>query len=262
MMFATGTSRGQRKNLAGKASKKAGIKVVKKAFTLPEVIVAFSILVMVVTSAVGLLTVVIRTNGDNVSSLVANGLAQESLEAVRMIRDSNNILGLDFDGSKGERVPWGERLFEKSTGGVQYFKLVSNMVPVATCLETVNLQNCLPFQLEKLKISDDTFGDELLANESIVYFQSEPFRYFQPAANDTFFQQDGGLEGVADTIRPTQYHRMIRVEALSSDDGGGVTPSDGSAAYDVIRVSSIVSWLDNNGLEKRLVLTTDLTDWQ
>ena len=250
------TMRGGRKN-SPKVGFIRGVIGSKKGFTLPEVIVSFSILAMVITSAVGLLTVVIRTNSDNVNSLVANGLAQEGIEAVRFMRDSNHILGLDFNGEKGtgDSRMWGAKMFDDMAGGVKYFKLVSNFEPMVDCT-TANLTDCLPVQFVGVDgVSDETL--DALANnvDARVYFQKTgddvvdgenaptvDFQYLQLESND--------IQG--EDLRPTQYSRVIRIEPLKSN----------TSVYDVLRVSSIVAWTDNNNLPKRLVLTTDLTDWQ
>lgn len=218
----------------------------KSAFTLPEVIVSFSILAMVITSAVGLLTVVIRTNSDNVNSLVANGLAQEGIEAVRFMRDSNRVLGLDFDGTKGNRLPvWGEKLFDKAMADVGYFTLVSEFEPETTC-NTENLSGCLPVALQTLNgVTDSNLAQLIESDLGRVYLskgEGADFKYYQLVTD----------ESVGENVRPTQYSRVIRIEPLKSK----------AADFDVLRVSSIVTWIDNNGQSKQLVLTTDLTDWK
>jgi type II secretory pathway pseudopilin PulG len=241
----------------------------KRAFTLPEVIISFSILVMVVTSAVGLLTVVIRTNSDNVNSLVANGLAQEGLEAVRFMRDSNALLGLDFDGTKGTVLSqslWGG-LTADPAGGPRYFMLPANFEAGSAVCQTANLVDCRPVWLEELSAIDDsiweTFDNSVLEQISAiaaVYLlennvqdggvgDSSNFRYFQLAEGEV----------VPEGSRQTQYSRLIRLEPLRSENVG---TESGEILGDVLRVSSIVTWADANGRPRRLVLTTDLTDWK
>ncbi len=240
-----------------------------RAFTLPEVIVSFSVLAMVVTSAAGLLTVVIRTNADNVNSLVANGLAQEGLESVRFMRDSNALLGLDFDGTKGtvkSQSIWGaEWAATNVLGPSSYYLLLSNFEPQVNC-GVNNLADCLPVSLKSVDITDDIWTEfnvislEQLANAGArVYLREQnneqnggqgsggngAFRYMQIGPNDS---------QPADA-RPTQYSRLIRLEPLQSTD-------EPDAVVDVLRVSSIVTWADANGRPRKVVLTSDLTDWK
>lgn len=225
-----------------------------RAFTLPEVIVSFSVLAMVVTSAVGLLTVVIRTNADNVNSLVANGLAQEGLEAVRFMRDSNALLGLDFDGTKGtvkSQSIWGaEWAATNVLGPSSYYLLLSNFEPQVNC-GVNNLADCLPVILKSVDITDDIWTEfnvislEQLANAGARVYLREQNNYMQIGPNDN---------QPADA-RPTQYSRLIRLEPLQSTD-------EPDAVVDVLRVSSIVTWADANGRPRKVVLTSDLTDWK
>lgn len=225
-----------------------------RAFTLPEVIVSFSVLAMVVTSAVGLLTVVIRTNADNVNSLVANGLAQEGLEAVRFMRDSNALLGLDFDGTKGtvkSQSIWGaEWAATNVLGPSSYYLLLSNFEPQVNC-GVNNLADCLPVSLKSVDITDDIWTEfnvislEQLANAGARVYLREQNNYMQIGPNDN---------QPADA-RPTQYSRLIRLEPLQSTD-------EPDAVVDVLRVSSIVTWADANGRPRKVVLTSDLTDWK
>lgn len=225
-----------------------------RAFTLPEVIVSFSVLAMVVTSAVGLLTVVIRTNADNVNSLVANGLAQEGLEAVRFMRDSNALLGLDFDGTKGtvkSQSIWGaEWAATNVLGPSSYYLLLSNFEPQVNC-GVNNLSDCLPVSLKSVDITDDIWTEfnvislEQLANAGARVYLREQNNYMQIGPNDS---------QPADA-RPTQYSRLIRLEPLQSID-------EPDAVVDVLRVSSIVTWADANGRPRKVVLTSDLTDWK
>ncbi len=218
----------------------------KWGFTLPEVIISFSVLAMVVTSAVSVLSLVMRTNADNVSSLVANGLAQEGIEAVRFIRDSDVILGLDFDGGRENNnviLAWGGRLFDSNATEPKYFSLINKEDVQPHCLPAL-LQGCLPIELKELSDTDLVSLSE--SEETQIYLEKAEkggaFRYFQ---------NDGVLD---DAVRTTAYHRVIRIEPLKVPE----TNPDINA----IRVSSIVFWQGINNMPKKLVLTTELTDWR
>jgi type II secretory pathway pseudopilin PulG len=228
----------------------------KKAFTLPEVIISFSVLAMVITSAVSILSVVMRTNSDNVSSLIANGLAQEGIESLRFIRDSNVYLGLGFDGAKKNSADpfayWGSKLFEKnSPNSVGYFKLVSSET-VSTSCQKADLWNCLPVSL--VQLSGDKPEDLTAAEASLVYLdRGESGTDNQPGSGFRYFQTDD-FGQIPDTAQPTTFHRIIRIEPLPPKN-----PLDG---VDTLRVNSIVTWEGINGLPRKVVLTTNLTNWR
>lgn len=233
------------------------------AFTLPEVIVAFSVLVLVIVSASNVLAVVMRTNADNVNSLVAYGLAQEGLENMRFIRDSNFVLGLDFDGTaKAASVGqiWGEKLFDK-TGGTSNFILINNDQVQRDCLKTA-LSTCLPVSLKNLGI--DSVDNLVKSSTTLVYrvgggdldgvSSDVPSVAVGVGAGKFSFIQNG--EGAPSGAVPTQFHRLIHVQPFQ------IKPEVGAPlSYDAIRVSSMVSWTAG-GIEKRVVLTSELTDWK
>ncbi|PIZ75282.1 hypothetical protein COY05_04060 [Candidatus Peregrinibacteria bacterium CG_4_10_14_0_2_um_filter_38_24] len=61
----------------------------KKGFTLTEVLVGISILTVAIVSATNLLVTIVQSNKNNVKTLQAYYYAQEGIEAVRNIRDTN-----------------------------------------------------------------------------------------------------------------------------------------------------------------------------
>jgi len=79
-----------------------------RAFTLIETIIAITLVTVVITAVTGLILSTLLANQRNLHSLQALYLAQENLEAVRFMRDSNwlqnyawnggaNLWGSDFD---------------------------------------------------------------------------------------------------------------------------------------------------------------------
>ncbi len=62
---------------------------IKKGFSIPEVIVAISLVVLIILTATDLLVSSMRANRNNVNRIIAYNLAQEALEGVRNIRDGN-----------------------------------------------------------------------------------------------------------------------------------------------------------------------------
>lgn len=206
----------------------------KRAFTLPEVIVSFSVLIMVITSAAGILASVIRSNGDNVNSLIAYGLAQEGVEAVRFVRDSNFTLGLDFDGvtKSISTAPFGAKLFDGATPKV--FKIILNEAVAPSCTKDV-LANCLPIKLAELS------GDF----ESLQAGEEGRVMIKKNETGEMEYLQADGLVSELDT---SIYKRLVRIEQI--DPGK-------------LRVSVWVGWTSlTSNLPKQVMITTDLTDWR
>lgn len=75
-------------------------------FTLTEVMIGIMILTVAIVSATNLLVGLISTNQNNVTSLKAYYLAQEGLEAVRNIRDTNWLHNQDWLGEESDAL-WG-----------------------------------------------------------------------------------------------------------------------------------------------------------
>lgn len=60
---------------------------IKKGFTLPEVLVAITMIVLIIVTATNLLVSSTRANRSNINQIVAFNLAQEALEGIRNVRD-------------------------------------------------------------------------------------------------------------------------------------------------------------------------------
>lgn len=78
----------------------------KGGFTLTEVMIGIMILTVAIVSATNLLVGLISTNQNNMTSLKAYYLAQEGLEAVRNIRDTNWLHNQDWLGKESDEL-WG-----------------------------------------------------------------------------------------------------------------------------------------------------------
>lgn len=79
-----------------------------KGFTLTEVMIGMMILTVAIVSASNLLTGIISSNQNNLTTLQAYYLSQEGLEIVRNIRDTNWLHNRDWLG-KGSVEIWGEK---------------------------------------------------------------------------------------------------------------------------------------------------------
>lgn len=224
-------------------------KSLKKGFTLPEVLVSISILIMVVYSATSLLISAIRINADSVNTIVAYGLAQEGIEAFRNIRDSNWLLGLDYkkggvisSGSKLIKL-WGEKLPVDKAGPVYYLLDYRNINEAPFYVKggyDIDETNS-PWKLTEIK-PGGLQGDEeslLSAGSTLLYKSAENGR-------DMIYTTEKSSNAVS-----TAFHRILKVELMDHKD---LT----SKKY---RVSCLVAWPENNAMRK-VVLTTELTDWK
>ncbi len=207
----------------------------QKGFTLPEVIVSIGILVTVIAAATSVVVSVMRSNADNVDRIVAYGLAQEGIEAMRYIRDTNWELGIGLDGwvsdDGNERKPWGEKIYDDDQDESKLFLLqrVKNPVP---CDD--NLGECFPLKLEEWK-EGDTTSNRIFKNDGNQYSQ-----------NDT-----------SNFIIETKFSRYIKVTPIKQDSNRG----DQGSEVNKLLIESVVEW-GNADSPKRVVLTTELTDWK
>ena len=78
-----------------------------KAFTLTEVMIGMMILTVAIVSASNLLTGIIDSNRNNLTTLQAYYLSQEGLEIVRNIRDTNWLHNRDWLGASSAAL-WGD----------------------------------------------------------------------------------------------------------------------------------------------------------
>jgi len=79
-----------------------------KGFTLTEVMIGMMILTVAIVSATNLLTGIIDSNRDNLTTLQAYYLSQEGLEMVRNIRDTNWLHNRDWLGASSAGL-WGDK---------------------------------------------------------------------------------------------------------------------------------------------------------
>jgi len=109
-----------------------------KAFTLIETLIAITLMTVVITAVTGLILTTLMANSRNRHDLQATLLAQEGLEAMRYMRDSNWLQNYDWDGGS---PLWGNTFEPGSTGKVVYLKSTA-------CISTLSSHPC--FELSTL----------------------------------------------------------------------------------------------------------------
>lgn len=242
--------------------RKTNTKSAKSGFTLPEMIIAISVLVLVIVGSTNLLISIIRSNTENMHTFVAYELAQEGLEGFRNIRDSNWLLNADFDAALFEHKLWGETL-PNVVGSPEFYTLDYNYLSNSAANLGQNIQvraaemhQYAPWKLKKLSVMQGNPDKEAAR----LYLQKVSL------ANDTtqvryVHDQDAGQE-------KSLFSRYIKVEAVPYDLGNAEDAASLEDASDLAytkiykyRITSVVTW-EEFGRNKEVSLTTELTDWK
>jgi len=211
----------------------------RKAFTLPEVIVAFGVLVMVIISSTDLMVSIIRSNTNNVNTLIAYGLAQEGLEAIRNVRDSNWLLGANFQGQVGNTCLWSYCL--PGAGVMDYYTIspVIKNVSGANGNNLTDVQTYAPWQL-----GPATGPDGYLAADKIKLYETK-------LTSDQTVWYEHCTQPC--TLTPSLFSRYLEITPEIYSNASGKTMK--------YLVSSVVKWSEQ-GRDKEVRLTTELTDWK
>jgi prepilin-type N-terminal cleavage/methylation domain-containing protein len=203
----------------------------KKGFTLPEVIIALAVMVLVIFGSTNLVVSIIRSNTENIHTIIAYGLAQEGLEAVRNIRDSNWLLGANYNATLKEKKIWGAAFPEFLSDDLVYTVEYEKLEPSN---ETINdpdsLARIVPWDLQ---ILSDTTKARLYKHEIERGQQRKEIHYTH--------DPDGG--------EPTPFTRYLFIEPAEYENGEGYV------------VSSIVTW-DEFGRAKQVRLDSEITNWK
>lgn len=225
----------------------------KRGFTLPEVIVSFTILVLVVVSATNLLVSIIRTNNLNVNTIVAYGLAQEAAEGVRNMRDSFWLLGADFEGKIAGQCALPNGVCLPTVGDSKQYYIYQSRLNDGSpgqpngSIGVSQLADYAPWELQKtVAPSDDKPStDSRLYEDNLLSGDVNS----QPVYKHCF-------NGVCSS-NPSIYSRYLEIEPVPyTAQGTGGTPQ--VLKY---RVSVVVNWQEQ-GLKKEVRLTTELTNWK
>jgi prepilin-type N-terminal cleavage/methylation domain-containing protein len=144
------------------------IKTLKKGFTLPEVIIAVTMVALIIVTATNLLVSSIRANRSNTNQIIAYSLAEEGIEAMRNIRDGywlNNVKWTGEESLKSERNILGDEF------GSEGYYIVEKKHPAFNQQQCQNepsiVKGYAPWELSKILSgeSDETklylkdFGD-------------------------------------------------------------------------------------------------------
>lgn len=227
---------------------------VKKAFTLPEILVGMSIISIVIFAATSVLVSVIRSNSENINTMIAYGLAQEGLEAVRNIRDSNWLLGANFHGELGTKsvqAVWGA-VFPKGSGAVRYYIVDFQSFDASSHIVKgiQDVSAAVPWKLKDLGTLGG--GDEYkkfgMGEQTLLFKEQQIENSFYP--DEVHYVHSKSSQSLA-----TPFHRYLKIEVVS------YAVNDKIVENAKFRVSSVVNWQEQ-GRKKEILLETELTDWK
>lgn len=212
-------------------------KLKRGGFTLTEVMIGIMILTVAIVSATNLLIGLVQTNRNNLTTMQAYYLAQEGLEAVRNIRDTNWLNNTDWLAPEGDK---------KIGDG---FKVGSDY-SVALVKSTDDFAGSKPWSVEVLTSPDLAKG--ILKNSDPLYLSSEV-----SSVNENVAGVDAG--GFKRVISIQDYD-CKKLEVQEADFAPCVEPEDPNLKKYVL-VQSTVSW--NIGSKQRdVTLYSVLSNWK
>jgi hypothetical protein len=203
----------------------------KSGFSLIEVVIAITTLVVVVVAATTLVVSSIRTTTLNIDNIVAYNLAQEGLEAVRNMRDSNYLSNQDW--RKGGNIFWGSDFDQKEGEYTIEYKNIGRIMGMENqTINAVYLRQYAPWILKPIG------KDE----EAKLYLIEDLSLGVKRYSHDSTL---GGTE--------SKFSRKIIIKEVEEEGKPEGSPK--------IRVESLVFWNDK-GKDKEQKLYMDLTNWQ
>lgn len=206
-------------------------KLLKKGFTLPEVLISIVIIILVIVTATNLLVSSIRANTLNTNKIVAFNLAQEAIEGMRNIRDSHWMHNQYWRGS------------DKNLFGISFAEDGKYIIKKSHNLKTA----------EECKV----LGEQTNSEGSVQ--NAAPFVLipYTDSDADLYLKEDGFTEYAHDLSgNKSKYRRWIEIETLPYDLA---TEDDEDKLK--MNVTAVVEWLDR-GRYSEFRLPVILTDWK
>ncbi|MEK7672647.1 MAG: type II secretion system protein [Patescibacteria group bacterium] len=221
----------------------------KKGFTLTEVMIGIMILTVAIVSASQLLVGLISSNQNNLTTLQAYYLAQEGLEAVRNVRDTNWLHNRNWlDGEI-----WGGNL---EIGNSYEFVLLPGAFNTAIASlnggsvnNNLNISDLNPVKPWEIKVA----GANLTAINKKEFGGSENFYL------SSNIQAGVGVDG----IKPDTFKRVITLKKYDCEEklkaADFACLADDKANY--VLVESKIIW-EIGAKSRDLTLYEVLTDWK
>lgn len=206
-------------------------KNLKSGFSLPEVIIAITIVVLIIVTATNLLVSSIGANTVNTNKIIAYNLAQEAIEGLRNIRDNNWIHNQYWRGSDKE-------LFGVSFDEDGKYVIKKN---------------------HNLKSADEckVLGGQSNTIQSVKGASPWQLMDYNEDLSQLYIFEDGMNEYTHDqTNKISKFRRYLEIETIPYD----LATNENDEQFK-IHVTAVVEWLDK-GKYDELRINTILTDWK
>lgn len=201
-------------------------KMNKKGFTLTEVMIGMMILTIAIVAATNLLISLIRANESNVKSMQAFYLAQEGIELVRNVRDTNWIHNLSWVGDTADQ----EGLWSGKLDG--------------------------DFTVDILKSSLGFDGSKSPSTGNLIDLKQDAPVKFDASLDQEILRYDGYLSSEGTSGESTGFVRNINVTPYTEN-----VQCAASSEVQCVLVTSAVKWKLGNK-DQQLVLQEILTNWK
>ena len=212
-----------------------------KGFTLTEVMIAMMILTVAIVSASNLLMGIISSNRHNLTSLQAYYFAQEGLEAVHNIRDTNWLHNRGWLGSDTDNI-WGPA-----------FEIPKNLSKGdETCTDNQDAENCYGIDVEAQGLTSQGLPVNGAGISGISYLK--PWTVVKENGSE-IYNDEGGKK------KDTGFKRTIIIKKYDcSNLGLTLCPTDAKVDNYVL-VQSKVEWSVGSAA-RDIVLSEVLSNWK
>lgn len=205
----------------------------KRGFSIPEVIIAISIVVLIILTATNLLVSSMRANNNNINRIIAYNLAQEALEGIRNVRDSNWLQNQYWRGSD-EYNFFGESFDED---GKYIIQKKHTLFTEGQCTQKLDFINSKETVRSAAPWEISTYNDEA----SKLYYRRGDY---------TEYTHQIGMDF-------SGFKRWVEVQTVTYK--GGVEKENEDKLE--IGVTAVVEW-EERGILKSIRIPTILTDWR
>ncbi|MBA4336199.1 hypothetical protein C0416_00300 [bacterium] len=205
----------------------------KRGFSIPEVIVAISLVVLIILTATNLLVSSMRANRNNVNRIIAYNLAQEALEGFRNVRDSNWLQNQNWRGSDKYNF-FGENFFED---GKYIIGKKHSLFKGDECTQPLEFVN----SVETVRYAAPW--------EISIYSDEGSKLYYGGVSNYTEYTHQIGANF-------SGFKRWVEIKTVPYQEA-----SDEDADALKIGITAVVEW-DERGVTKSIRVPTILTDWK
>jgi len=205
----------------------------KRGFSIPEVIVAMSLVVLIILTATNLLVSSMRANRNNVNRIIAYNLAQEAVEGFRNVRDSNWLQNQNWRGSD-EYNFFGETFFED---GKYTIEKKHSLFTGDRCTQSLDVVN------------SEGIVRSAAPWEIAVYNDEASKLYYGGGSDYTAYTHQIGTSF-------SGFKRWVEIKTIPYDE----TVSEDMNSLK-IGITAVVEW-DERGVTKSVRIPTILTNWK